>query len=173
MLKERNNLLDESVIQKSSEIFLNIKSTKILNFSKFLAYSDFKKEVRTDKIIQFLFENGREVYLPKCDTLSGTFIPVIYGEKFSVNKYGIREPENIQTENPEIDCAIVPGVAFDIKGNRIGFGAGYYDKFFKSNPGIYKIGICYEFQLCDEIPADSFDIPMDIIITEKRIISIK
>ena len=170
ILKLRKNLTSEVVNVKSADILSNLKSSNILNFNNFLIYSDFKNEVRTEGIIRFLQDNSREVYLPKCNILTKTFIPVPYNDNFLLNEYGIKEPAHEQTADIEIECAIVPGVAFDKNGNRIGFGAGYYDKFFADNPDVFKIGLCYEFQLFDKIPADCFDIPMNIIVTEKRII---
>lgn len=173
MLDLRKHLTIEEVEENSARIYENIKCTKILDYANILVYLDFKNEVRTNEIIRFLIKNERAVYVPKCDTLTHTFVPVFYDDEYSLNKYGIKEPNQDPSVNVQIDCAIVPGVAFDIKGNRIGFGAGYYDKFFSANPDVFKIGLCYEFQMCDEIFADRFDVPMDVIITEKRIIYIK
>ena len=170
MLDARNSLSQAQVTENSKAIFRNIKNTKILDFSTFLVYSNFKNEVYTDELIEFLCDNNREVYLPKCDTTTKTFAPVLYSRDTTLNKYGIKEPTHSEFRNVTIDCAVVPGVAFDVKGNRIGFGAGYYDKFFQDNPSVFKIGLCHEIQLCEEIRADKFDVPMDIIITEKQII---
>ena len=68
------------------------------------------------------------------------------------------------------DCAIVPGIAFDVHGNRLGFGAGYYDRYFETAGEITKIALAYDFQILNEIPREDNDISMDAIITEKRII---
>jgi len=88
--------------------------------------------------------------------------------------YGILEPvmENSKILDPEdIDLVIVPCVAFDEYGNRCGHGAGYYDRFLPSlNPKVTIIGLAYELQLVDRIQTDKYDCPMDIVITEKRII---
>ena len=78
--------------------------------------------------------------------------------------YGIEEPAGKTFEAfQEIDLAIIPGVGFDAKGNRLGRGKGYYDRLL---PQINapKIGICFKFQLVDDIPTDSFDYPMDEVI---------
>ncbi len=175
ILTARNSLCTGEAVRMSEEILCNIKSTKILDFKSFLVYNDFKNEVRTDLLIKYLCQNNREVYLPKCDISTKTFVPVRYTDKnnMQTNIYGIYEPADDFSLPSQIECAIVPGVAFDIKGNRIGFGAGYYDKYFSINTHIFKIGLCYEFQLLDEICADDYDIPMDAVITEKRIIYTK
>ena len=173
MLSLRNDLTIAEVEESSRRICENIKSTKILDSENILVYLDFKNEVKTNAIIRFLTENNRAVYVPKCDTSTHTFVPVAYDAEYELNKYGIKEPKQTAITDIQIDCAVVPGVAFDLKGNRIGFGAGYYDKFFFDNRDIFKIGLCYEFQLCDEISADRLDVPMDVIITEKKIIYVK
>ena len=64
-----------------------------------------------------------------------------------------------------IDLIVVPGVAFDTKGNRLGRGKGYYDRLLPHIPSAYKAGICFPFQIVEEVPAESFDILMDEIIT--------
>ena len=173
MISLRKNLSVKEVEKNSEMIFENIKSTKILDYDNFLVYLDFKNEVKTDALIRFLTENNRVVYVPKCDITTCTFVPVVYDDEYSLNKYGIKEPKQIPNADAKVDCVIVPGVAFDTKGNRIGFGAGYYDKFLNASRHVFKIGLCYEFQLCNEIPACEFDIPMDVVITEKMVIYTK
>ena len=79
------------------------------------------------------------------------------------------ETLNLNSVNEKVDVVIFPGAAFDIEGNRIGYGKGYYDKYIsKLTYQPYKIGICYDFQLLDEIPSDTHDIKLDKIITEHR-----
>ncbi len=176
MLQKRSVLSDNEVSKAGFKVFSLLKDTKILNFKNILVYADFKNEVATRQIIKFLLDNKRGVFLPKCDTETQMFEAVqIERVDYNsvINKYGIDEPleKRISTNKSKnlIDCALVPGIAFDKFGNRIGFGCGYYDKFLKSNPDIYKIGLCYEFQIVDSIRTDSFDIPMDMLITEKRV----
>ena len=71
----------------------------------------------------------------------------------------------VVVDDATIDFIAVPGVAFDLKGNRLGRGKGYYDRLLPRIPSAYKAGICFPFQLVEEVPAESFDIRMDIIIT--------
>lgn len=169
---KRKLLTKEFVTKASLEIFENLKSTKILDFDRILIYSDFSNEVETDRIIQFLLTHNREVYLPVCNTQTKTFDCVKYSKEFLTNVYGIDEPANSESLGCEqkIDCAIMPGLVFDNHGNRIGFGAGYYDKFLADNPQVYKIGLCYEFQVCDNIPSEKHDVRLDLLVTEKRLI---
>ncbi len=174
IISKRLTLSKEKVSELSTCIFNNLKNTNILDFNNILVYSDFKNEVQTGELISYLKNAEKNLYLPKCNTDSLTMTALSIGDgEYTLNKYGIREPETEKENELILECAIVPGVAFDIKGNRIGFGAGYYDKFFTSRNFIYKIGLCYEFQLTDEVFSESHDIQMDAIVTEKRVIYTK
>jgi len=95
-----------------------------------------------------------------------------YSEHFVSGKYGVPEPRFKKYVDPaNIDLAIVPGIAFDPKGGRVGYGKGYYDRLLKNVPG-KKIALAYEFQLVPDIPSEPHDIAMDKIITEKGVIDI-
>ncbi|MCD8165147.1 MAG: 5-formyltetrahydrofolate cyclo-ligase [Bacteroides sp.] len=107
-------------------------------------------------------------------------LPVVQGDRMNLclyegaakcatGRFGIAEPLTLPyTDYDGIDLALIPGVAFDRKGNRLGRGKGYYDRIL---PRIKapKTGVCFSFQLLDEIPSESFDIPMDFIVTEKEL----
>lgn len=87
-------------------------------------------------------------------------------EDMQIGSYGIEEPMGeTYTDYESIDFIVVPGVAFDRKGNRVGRGKGYYDRLLPHIPSAYKAGICFPFQLVEEVPAEPHDIRMDIIIT--------
>lgn len=87
-------------------------------------------------------------------------------EDMQIGSYGIEEPMGeTYTDYESIDFIVVPGVAFDRKGNRLGRGKGYYDRLLPHIPSAYKAGICFPFQLVEEVPAEPHDIRMDIIIT--------
>lgn len=82
--------------------------------------------------------------------------------------YGIEEPTGaLFTDYAAIDFIVVPGVAFDRNGNRLGRGKGYYDRLLPRIPSAYKAGICFPFQIVEEVPAEPFDIRMDEVITQQ------
>ena len=82
-------------------------------------------------------------------------------------QFGIGEPTGPEyTDLGQIEMIIVPGVAFDRKNNRMGRGRGFYDRLLKSTPNAYKVGVAFDFQLVDEVPVESFDVPMDKVIIE-------
>ena len=71
--------------------------------------------------------------------------------------------------NKTIDAAIVPGLAFTLAGGRLGYGGGYYDRWFEQQPRCQRIAICYENQILDSVPTEAHDIPMHTIVTETRV----
>lgn len=90
------------------------------------------------------------------------------GKEFVLSKFGTEEPKEYK-EITDIDVCFLPLVACDLSFNRLGYGKGYYDRFLSANACL-KIGICYDFQIVDKIDYNLWDVPLDIIITEKRII---
>lgn len=135
-----------------------------------MAYMASFKEISTSAIIRDALKH-KHLVIPVSNTDSLTITPSYLKSENDLVKgaYGIYEPRIIEPAKVnDIDIAIIPGIAFDRRGGRLGFGKGYYDRFLSEFHGV-KIGFCYEFQLIDELPLDSHDIPMDIIITEKRI----
>lgn len=130
-------------------------------------------EVDTDSIIHHCFRFGKKVILPKVADNGGlTHHPVVSLQHLKPNGWGVPEPETSEEwPTDQIDCIIVPMVAGDRMRNRIGYGKGYYDKFL-ANVKCFKIGILYDCQLYPKtLPVETFDVKMDIMITEKEVIS--
>lgn len=177
VLNLRNSMDLKTVDRKSLGIFENLVGTDMYKKSRNLfTYMSFQNEAKTDRIVDWSIKNHKNIYIPLCNTLIKEIIvcKMDSWDELEPSKFGILEPkiESIKIADRNlIDLAIVPGAVFDIKGNRIGYGAGYYDKFFASlDNDICKIGICYSFQLMDSIDVSSYDIPMDYIITENEVI---
>lgn len=132
-------------------------------------------EIETDHILHYLeFRNPElKIVIPKMDHEKNELLHIEYDEMVDVmkNEWGIHEPVNGNMVNEEqIDLVLVPLLAFDVKGNRVGYGKGYYDRFLsKCRPDTLKIGLSY-FEALDSI-ADSneFDIPLDYCITPQRV----
>ena len=132
------------------------------------------KEPDTAEIIKRLLSEGKRVIVPITDTENTTLILSYIESMDDLEKgtFGILEPTVIKTANEsDIDAVLVPGLAFDKSGGRMGFGKGYYDRLLEKTSAT-KIALCYEFQLSDKIPTEPHDVPMDIIITEDRIYAI-
>lgn len=95
-------------------------------------------------------------------------IAVAYDGEMEKSAFGVMEPVSSK-EALGIEVAIVPGLAFDKKGNRVGYGAGYYDRFLAAHPNILKIGVCYDFQVIEGICPSITDVPMDYVVTEQAV----
>lgn len=177
IINKRDLLKPHIVSAKSQTIFQYLVGMQIFEKShSIFTYLNFKTEVKTNKIIDYSLKSGKDVFIPMCNTAIKELVvcKMDSWENLEQSKFGILEPkiENIKIGNREdIDLAIVPGVVFDRIGNRIGYGAGYYDKFFSSlKNDICKVGICYSFQVMDSITVSPYDVPVDYLITEKEII---
>lgn len=153
-----------------------ISMPEFMDNSNVYSYMAFRNEVGTDYVIKYALNCGKKVAIPKVtgDDMKFYVLPQEnFSEKLEKGYMGIIEPAldlDILSENKGI--IIVPGMAFDRKGSRIGYGRGFYDRFLAKNPNLIKIGIAFDFQLFDEIEINQFDIPMDYIITETELISV-
>ena len=168
ILTKRNKFTNRNIADKI--IFDKLISVCSV-FQKICIYINYGSEVNTINFINEMLTVGKEIFVPVCNIDECTMnISRIYStEELIENNYGILEPLNLNSVNEKVDVVIFPGAAFDIDGNRIGYGKGYYDKYIsKLTYQPYKIGICYDFQLLDEIPSDTHDIKLDKIITEHR-----
>ncbi|MBP3566569.1 MAG: 5-formyltetrahydrofolate cyclo-ligase [Paraprevotella sp.] len=131
-----------------------------------LLYNSLPDEVETRDFVIF-WSTRKCVLLPvvKGDELE---LRRYYPEKgFTVGAFGVLEPNGEAfTDYASIDLAVIPGVAFDNEGNRLGRGKGYYDKLLHKtkNTSLYKLGICFDFQKVDFVPTDAHDIRMDEVL---------
>ena len=138
-------------------------------------YVSMDDEVSTDELIQELLKESKEVVVPKIEghVINSYQISSLNELKITDNKYGIREPDSniaLKVEKEAIEAMIIPGIVFDTSLHRIGFGKGYFDKYL-ANANIYKFGICFDEQISNTIiPHHNYDVKMDIIITDQRII---
>lgn len=173
ILAQRGALTSKYVSGNSDRIFaLLVNLTQVKQAKNVMIYSHFANEVRTGKLAGWLLFHGKRVFLPVVNDDS-LLAADIGSTCFEMNCYGISQPEKETAcfEDPsKIDLFIVPGLAFDRKGNRIGFGKGYYDDLLSKAPDAQKIALAYEFQILDEISAEPHDIKMDILITPKEVI---
>lgn len=160
------NKLDELIFHNiiNNEIFIKAKCIFI--------YVSFKSEVDTYRIINYAIKQQKKVCVPKVISLDEGMKAVLITDlkQLKENSMGILEPEADDESIPEnIDLVIMPGLAFDLKGGRLGYGGGFYDRFMQKIGGkVSHIALSYEFQILDNIPMGEFDIPVDGIITEKR-----
>lgn len=177
-LKERLSLSSEDIRDKSQQVFLNLAETaEYINSQNIMFYVATRSEVQTEEMIKMSIKMGKNVLvpiiIPECLNLAPSKI-LDFNTELEKGKKGILEPkkEHYRLFPPEnIDLIIIPGVAFDLTGNRIGRGFGYYDNFLRKVRSSAKIvALAFEMQIVKKIPNDKNDIPVHKIITEERII---
>ncbi len=137
-------------------------------------FAAFRSEVETGPMIRHALASGKRVILPKVKGKElGLFEVKNFDRDVSPGAWGIPEPrESSPARLDKIDLIIVPGAAFDEQGNRLGYGAGYYDKLLPSFKGT-TVALAFEEQIVSKVPADPHDVPVRKIVTEKRVIAVQ
>ena len=132
-----------------------------------LFYVSTPEEVDTHEAIKESLLQGKAVFAPKTLKDSLSLHRVIHFEHLKLSALGILEPvgHEEKVEPSEIDLIVVPGLGFDKRGHRLGYGKGYYDRLLKATKGI-KVGLAYEELLCDELPIEEHDVPLDLLLTD-------
>ena len=137
-------------------------------------FASFNSEVNTHDMIKKTF-GKKNIVIPKI--IQHEIEPSViidFDNLVPSGKFGILEPiEAMKIAYKNIDLVLVPGIAFDKEGHRIGYGFGYYDKFLKKVPKAIKIGLCFDFQIVNKIPREEHDAPVDLIVTEERFVECK
>ncbi|SHJ87858.1 5-formyltetrahydrofolate cyclo-ligase [Malonomonas rubra DSM 5091] len=134
-------------------------------------YNPIKNEVATDLLLQAAHVAGKKVCYPRVAGERLDFVEV--GESdFQVGAFGVAEPKGRElVAINDIDLLVVPGVAFDRSGFRLGYGKGFYDRELATIAGaIVVVGLCFDFQLCPPLPVESHDQRLDYIVTETGLI---
>ena len=136
------------------------------NSRTILLYNALPDEVPTQALMDELVAQGKTVLLPCVINDTDMELRRYTGpQDLQTGSFGIQEPTGeLFTDYDAIDVAIVPGMAFDAEGHRLGRGKGYYDRFLSRVPHLYKIGLCFSWQLVDHVPYDEHDIKMDEVI---------
>ena len=178
MIEQRGLLSIQEVTEKSNMITRRLCSLiQYDNASRVMAYMSYRNEVATGDFIANCIRDGKRVAIPKVQKFPDlALLPyeITDPERDVMEGFkGIPEPDasRLDTVDPlEFDLVVIPAAAFDKGRNRIGYGAGYYDRFLVTlRPDCLKVGIAYKMQILDKFSADVYDIPMDLVITENRI----
>ena len=175
MLKiARANIPETSRLDYSNSITKQVlKLDEIKNAGTIFIYISYATEVHTHELIKALLGAGKTLAVPKI--VDSDFMEA---ESFSSwedllpGELGILTPATSKPCSGPFDAALTPGLGFTLSGHRMGFGRGYYDKWFAQNKVNHKIALAYEAQLVEDIPVEDTDVPMEKIVTEKRVITI-
>lgn len=177
-LKKRLSLNEGEVNSKSNLIFENLKKLKSFeSATEILAYVDFRNEVKTREILDFIIKSGKKLILPMTITKTRDLKLFRINNPMSDLKsgtYGIFEPNPeicTEVDRKIVDFVIVPGVAFSENCYRMGYGGGYYDRFLSTlRIDTVSCALAFELQIYDDIPKNSHDAQIDFVITENRIL---
>lgn len=180
ILTERKNIntvekgeMDNKILDKFYQSEYYKKSKKIF------IYVSFDSEINTKGIINKALIDNKKIYVPRTEfkTRLMDAVEITSLDNLIENEYGILEPSIKDPHvNPnELDLIVVPGVAFDRQGGRMGYGAGFYDRYFnkinKENiKEIIKLALAYDFQVLEKVPMNEQDMPVNCIITESEFI---
>lgn len=185
--------------QNEDKHYCNFQSQKALielyNFDLFkeascvLSFVSYGTEIKTNQLLDIILNENKMLCLPRTENEKMEFYYINSDEDFSeqteIGEYGITVPKSNQ-DKLDINCIpdktliIIPGLAFDERGNRLGKGKGYYDKFLaellstsEKEKILGIVGYCYDFQIIDKVITEPNDIPVDYIISDKRIVKSK
>jgi 5-formyltetrahydrofolate cyclo-ligase len=172
-LKQLRDQVDPAFAESASQGIWNILC-KLAEFNKAKgigAFASTPSEINTYSILEGSLELGKRLYLPKItkDKNQFYFYNVQDFKKLTKGPFGILEPSgNKPADWEEIDLVLVPGLAFDMTGNRLGFGKGYYDRVLPLlKKSTLTIGLGYSFQIVEKIPTESHDVPLKAVLSEK------
>ncbi len=178
MIEKHSALLSEWIAQASAQAQIRVLAMEKLKAAESVcAYLAMSSEVRTNTIIEACLAAGKKMYVPAFRGETGRYEPARCSKGILIEtRHGAPEPTHPQWlgDDPladRIDLVIVPGLAFDRGGMRLGRGRGHYDRMLKTDSlrGAFRLGLTFEFQILDSIPFDAHDEKMDAVITEERI----
>ena len=153
----------ETASAKLVEMFLQ---TELYRDAKTIyGYLPYNQEVRTVPILQQALADGKRVAVPKCYGDEMRFIYLDDLTAVEKGYAGIPEPvEDGPVADDETALVLMPGLAFDPEGRRIGYGGGFYDRFLSQEPEHPTLALCYDFQVFDHLDTEQFDIPVDCVL---------
>ncbi len=165
ILRRKNYSLDENAPWKAAKNFLfNLKG----NNKSIGLYWPMFYELDTRPLIKLLLEKKIDIYLPSVSSNKLEYFQWKLNDILIYNNLKFYEPRRISVQKIP-DLILVPVVAFDKKGYRLGYGKGFYDKFFEKNKNLFYLGYGYEFQEVNELPSENYDMICNTIITDKSI----
>jgi 5-formyltetrahydrofolate cyclo-ligase len=172
LLAKRAQMTPHEVWRSSRSIFGSlIRESVFQKAGSICCYLSFDNEVHTHGFVLHCLKAGKTVAIPKTDKKQGILLSkFISFNHLSPGPFGILEPKEnsyFPYDPDELDLAVVPAVALDREGNRLGFGTGYYDKFLaKRNKRLFLVGVVHSFQLLQQLPVSSYDVPVQQVITD-------
>lgn len=168
----RSMLLETERLSAADEVFERLENTAaFLLADRILMYHSLPDELSTHRFLD-KWHGKKSFFLPRVNGVNLEILP--YDEsRLELGSFHIEEPTGDNTVSAdEIELVIVPGVAYDHSGNRLGRGKGFYDRLLATTRAT-KVGVGYEFQIVEEIPSEPHDVKMDMVISQKRVLRFK
>ncbi len=168
MLEARNQLTAAEVQEMSGSIISKLSAFKqIAQAQNIMCFLSIKNEVKLYPFIEQAREQGQRILVPRVES-DGIKAVEYQLERTRRGSFGIIEPEGEPVDEKLIDAVLVPGLVFDYNGYRLGYGAGYYDRFLPLlRPDAFLCGVCYDWQVVETILPQEKDVPVDWIVTDK------
>lgn len=169
----RNALPQSACEARSLEILKRLLSlAELQGAATVLAFASIRKEVRTQAIIDAASSAGKRIALPRVHGEELRLHLVDSESRLAPGAFSVPEPaeDDESIEPGEIDFALIPALAVDPRGYRIGYGGGYYDRLIPRLSNACTCAVAYDFQLISEVPEQPFDVSVDLVITDSRVI---
>ncbi|MGL5068231.1 MAG: 5-formyltetrahydrofolate cyclo-ligase [Sarcina sp.] len=176
IMREKRKSMDKVEKQKLDKILrLRLFQTKEYKEAKIVfIYVSTEEEINTIEIIKQLFLDGKVVAVPKIikDKTMKALKIESFDELSGVGSFGILEPDEKAEDLSElVDLTIVPGLAFDAENKRLGYGGGFYDRFFEEYKESIKISLCYDYQFVTTVYPSEYDVSVEMIISNNHIVN--
>lgn len=170
MLEKRNSLSQGDRMKRSTLVQEHVTKSKEFQSAKVVgAYFATGSEAKTDLLISEAKRLGKIVALPRTEGDMINFYEMSSTGELAAGKFGIMEPSPVHPAS-KIDLLVVPGIAFDKKGYRLGYGKGYYDRYLSEKKPKFTFGLAYNLQLLESLPHDAHDEKLHAVATEGEIL---
>lgn len=167
-VRARKAMMDATEqLEAAHRVFEAVNSMAAFKMSrKILLYNSLPDELSTREFFDMMGDD-KEFFLPRVNGLNLEILPY-EKSRLHLGAFRIEEPDGDEVVSiNDIDMVIVPAVAYDRRGNRVGRGKGYYDRLLETAKAL-TVGICYDFQLMDEIEVDEHDVPVDFVVADRH-----
>ena len=163
---KKRAMTEEQIVSASRMLALRFRESELYQNAKSIyGYLPYNQEVRTTEMLEQAIRDGKRVAVPKCYGDEMRFIWMEDLSKVEKGYAGIPEPvEDGPVADDETALVLMPGLAFDPEGRRIGYGGGFYDRFLAKEPDHPTLALCYAFQMLPKLETEEFDIPVDCVL---------
>ncbi len=164
--QQKRAMTEEQIVSASRRLGEKLAASDLYQQAKTIyGYLPYNQEVRTMPMLQRALEDGKRVAVPKCYGDEMRFIYLDDLSHVETGYCGIPEPiADEPVANDPAALVLMPGLAFTERGDRMGYGGGFYDKFLAAEPNQPTLALCYAFQVVEHIPTEEYDIPVDCVL---------